>query len=136
MQRARTYVSLGVLALAVAFQLGARTAAGQAGVSATGFAVTPSTLYTTGVDASARSATIWSSARLNGLPKSVRKEGFGEKRDQKRDRATSEPGKVGAPRLNRTSNLLIKSPPQVPTQQHSADLTDRKTEPGDGGELP
>src|SRR5262245_46656417 len=41
----------------------------------------------------------------------------------------------GAPRRNRTSNLLIKSPQQSPTQQHLEDLNSRKTEPEGGGEL-
>jgi len=42
-------------------------------------------------------------------------------------------GMLGAPRRNRTSNLLIKSPQQVPPEQRSDDLTDTRTEPEDGG---
>jgi len=30
---------------------------------------------------------------------------------------------------------MTKSPPQDPTGKHSEDLTDRKTEPDEGGEL-
>jgi len=33
----------------------------------------------------------------------------------------------GAPRWNRTTNLLIKGPSQNPTEQHSEDLTIEKT---------
>src|SRR5262249_44729111 len=41
----------------------------------------------------------------------------------------------GAPRWNRTNNLLIKSPDHEPTEPHSEDLRPRESEPGDDGEL-